>query len=146
MLDPQAQALMNLMIEKGIPPVYTQTPVEARAAYRARRSFTQPDAPEVGRVQDLQFSHAGVSIAVRVYHPTEAGQALPALVYLHGGGWTIGDLDTHDVLCRSLCQQAGGRGGVGGLPHGARAQVSSRLRRRGGRLAVGSVAIGSFGH
>jgi acetyl esterase len=108
MLDPQAQALMNLMLENGIPPVYTQTPTEARASYRARRSFTQPDAPEVGRVQDLQFSHAGVSIAVRVYHPVGAGQALPALVYLHGGGWTIGDLDTHDVLCRSLCQQAGG--------------------------------------
>ena len=108
MLDPQAQALMTLLSEKGIPPVYTQTPTEARASYRARRSFTQPDAPEVGRVQDLQFSHAGVSIAVRVYHPAGASQALPALVYLHGGGWTIGDLDTHDVLCRSLCQQAGG--------------------------------------
>jgi len=108
MLDPQAQALMNLMIEKGIPPVQTQTPLEARAAYRARRTFTQPDPPEVGRVQDLQFSHAGVSIAVRVYHPQGAGTALPALVYLHGGGWTIGDLETHDVLCRSFCQQAGG--------------------------------------
>ena len=108
MLDPQAQALMNLMIEKGIPPVQTQTPLEARAAYRARRTFTQPDPPEVGRVQDLQFSHAGVSIAVRVYHPQGAGMALPALVYLHGGGWTIGDLETHDVLCRSFCQQAGG--------------------------------------
>ncbi|WP_396432831.1 alpha/beta hydrolase [Limnohabitans sp.] len=108
MLDPQAQALMTLLSDKGIPPVYTQTPAEARATYRARRSFTQPDAPEVGRVQDLQFSHAGVAIALRVYHPTGAGLALPALVYLHGGGWTIGDLDTHDVLCRSLCQQAGG--------------------------------------
>jgi acetyl esterase len=111
MLDPQAQALMTLLSEKGIPPVYTQTPIEARASYHARRSLTQPDAPEVGRVQDLQFTHAGVSIAVRVYHPTgaaEAAEALPALVYLHGGGWTIGDLDTHDVLCRSLCQQAHG--------------------------------------
>ncbi len=108
MLDPQAQALMTLLSEKGIPPVYTQTPVDARASYRARRSFTQPDAPEVGRVQDLQFSHGGVQIPVRVYHPAGAGQGLPALVYLHGGGWTIGDLDTHDVLCRSLCQQAGG--------------------------------------
>jgi acetyl esterase len=108
MLDPQAQALMTLLSEKGIPPVYTQTPVEARAAYRARRSFTQPDAPEVGRLQDLHFSHSGVDIGVRVYHPTDATQSLPALVYLHGGGWTIGDLDTHDVLCRSLCQQAGG--------------------------------------
>ena len=108
MLDPQAQALMTLLSEKGIPPVYTQTPAEARASYRARRTFTQPDAPEVGRVQDLQFNHAGVSIAVRVYHPAGATQAMPALVYLHGGGWTIGDLDTHDVLCRSLCQQAHG--------------------------------------
>lgn len=108
MLDPQAQALMTLLSEKGIPPVYTQTPTEARASYRARRTFTQPDAPEVGRVQDLQSSHAGVSVAVRVYHPAGATQAMPALVYLHGGGWTIGDLDTHDVLCRSLCQQAHG--------------------------------------
>ncbi len=108
MLDPQAQALMTLLSEKGIPPVYTQTPTEARASYRARRSFTQPDAPEVGHVQDLQFSHAGVAIAVRVYHPAGTRKDLPALVYLHGGGWTIGDLDTHDVLCRSLCQQAGG--------------------------------------
>ncbi|PUE42921.1 alpha/beta hydrolase [Limnohabitans sp. Bal53] len=108
MLDPQAQDLMNLMIDKGIPPVHTQTPTEARASYRARRSFTQPDAPEVGRVQELSFQHSGVDIAVRVYHPAAVSPALPALVYLHGGGWTIGDLDTHDVLCRSLCQQAGG--------------------------------------
>ncbi len=108
MLDPQAQALMTLLSDKGIPPVYTQTPVEARASYRARRSFTQPDAPEVGRVQDLYFSHDDVQIPVRVYHPAGAGANMPALVYLHGGGWTIGDLDTHDVLCRSLCQQAGG--------------------------------------
>ena len=108
MLDPQAQALMTLLSEKGIPPVYTQTPVEARASYLARRSFTQPDAPEVGRVQNLHFSHSGVDIAVRVYHPPGATQAMPALVYLHGGGWTVGDLDSHDVLCRSLCQQSGG--------------------------------------
>lgn len=108
MLDPQAQALMTLMVDKGIPPVYTQTPADARNSYRARRSFTQPDAPEVGRVQNLQFSHAGVTIALRVYYPAGGGAKLPALVYLHGGGWTIGDLDTHDVLCRSLCQQAGG--------------------------------------
>ncbi len=108
MLDPQAQALMTLLSEKGIPPVYTQTPPEARDAYRARRTFTQPDAPEVGRVQDLHFKHSDVDIAVRVYHPSGATPDMPALVYLHGGGWTIGDLDTHDVLCRSLCQQGHG--------------------------------------
>ena len=108
MLDPQAQALMQLMVDKGVPPVNTLTPPEARASYRSRRAFTQPDAPEVFKVEDKVFSANGVDVPVRVYHPHAAQihPALPGLVYLHGGGWTIGDLDTHDVLCRSLCLQA----------------------------------------
>ena len=111
MLDPQAQALMQLMADRGMPPVYTQTPEQARASYRERRGFSQPAPAEVARVQDMSFSHAGVRIAVRVYHPTLQGLssgAAPALLYLHGGGWTVGDLDTHDVLCRSLCREAQG--------------------------------------
>ena len=109
MLDPQAQALMQLMIDKGVPPVHTMTPEEARASYRSRRAFTQPDAPEVFKVEDKLVSANGVSVPVRVYHPhaAQSHSTLPGLVYLHGGGWTIGDLDTHDVLCRSLCLQAG---------------------------------------
>ena len=108
MLDPQAQALMQLMIDKGVPPVNSMTPVEARASYRSRRTFTQPDAPEVFKVEDKVVSYEGVNVPVRVYHPHAAQPqaALPGLVYLHGGGWTVGDLDTHDVLCRSLCLQA----------------------------------------
>ena len=109
MLDPQAQALMQLMIDKAVPPVHTMTPEEARASYRSRRAFTQPDAPEVFKVQNKVVSDNGVNVPVRVYHPhaAQSHQTLPGLVYLHGGGWTIGDLDTHDVLCRSLCLQAG---------------------------------------
>ncbi len=108
MLDPQAQALMQLMIDKGVPPVNTLSPTEARASYRSRRSFTQPDAPEVFKTEDQRVSYKGIHVPVRVYHPfsAQSEKALPALVYLHGGGWTIGDLDTHDVLCRSLCLQA----------------------------------------
>ena len=108
MLDPQAQALMQLMIEKGVPPVYTLTPTEARESYRSRRSFTQPDAPEVFKVEDKVASANGLNVPVRVYRPhaAQSQKTLPGLVYLHGGGWTIGDLDTHDVLCRSLCQEA----------------------------------------
>jgi len=108
MLDPQAQALIQLMIDKGVPPVNTLTPVAARESYRSRRAFTQPDAPEVYRVEDKIASFEGLNVPVRVYHPHAAQtiQALPGLVYIHGGGWTIGDLDTHDVLCRNLCLQA----------------------------------------
>ena len=109
MLDPQAQALMQLMVEKGVPPVNTLTPVQARESYRSRRAFTQPDAPEVYQVADQVIQSNGVNVPVRVYHPhtAQTQKSLPALVYIHGGGWTIGDLDTHDVLCRSLCLQAG---------------------------------------
>ena len=108
MLDPQAQALMQLMVDKGVPPVNTLSPAEARASYRSRRTFTQPDAPEVFKVENTHFNQNAVDVPVRIYHPasSQTQAQLPALVYIHGGGWTIGDLDTHDVLCRSLCLQA----------------------------------------
>ena len=45
MLDPQARALIDLMIEKGVPPTHTMTPAQARSFYRDRRGFTQPEPP-----------------------------------------------------------------------------------------------------
>ena len=108
MLDPQAQALMQLMIDKGVPPVNTLTPTEARESYRSRRTFTQPDAPEVFKLEDKLVAYNGVNIPVRVNRSVseQTHSALPALVYLHGGAWNIGDLDTHDGLRRSSCLQA----------------------------------------
>jgi acetyl esterase len=108
MLDPQAQGLLDLMVAKGIPPVHTQTPTEAREFYRIRRAVTQPEPPAVEHVQDHSIATEVGSLTVREYQPLgrTPGAVLPALVYLHGGGWTIGDLDTHDVLCRTLCNGA----------------------------------------
>ncbi len=104
MLDPQARAVLDLMSERGVPPVHTQTPAEARAAYRDRRGFSQPDPPAVGAVRDL----VGDGLSMRlVLPPGPADLPPPLLVYLHGGGWVIGDLDTHDTLCRSLAADAG---------------------------------------
>lgn len=108
MLHPDARALLDLMIEKRIPPVNELAPSEARAAYRERRGFTQPDAPQVALVRDLQAEGPHGAIPLRLYRPQGSdAQRLPALVYLHGGGWVIGDLDTHDVLCRELARHAG---------------------------------------
>jgi len=110
MLDPQARALIDLMIERGVPPVYTLSPADARLSYRERRTFTQPDAPAVGRVEARTVAGPDRSadpIGLRVYRPLRSTEPTPALVYFHGGGWTIGDLDTHDVLCRQLCLGAG---------------------------------------
>jgi acetyl esterase len=108
MLDPQAAFLLKLLVDNNIPSVHTQTPEQARDAYRSRRTFSQPEPPHIGPVADHVVQANGASFKVRSYQPPQRSQAaLPALVYYHGGGWTIGDLDTHDVLCRSLCLQAG---------------------------------------
>jgi acetyl esterase len=105
MLHPQAQALLRLIQEKGVPATHTLSPQEARAVYRERRAFTQPDPPQVGAVRDVQAD----GIPLRSYRPrgAAADAVLPVLVYYHGGGWVIGDLDTHDTLCRELCNLSG---------------------------------------
>jgi acetyl esterase len=110
MLHPQARALLDLIEQRGVPPTHTQTPEEARRFYRERRFFTQPDAPEVGHVRDVQAECPHGRIPMRLYkplQPIDSADRLPALVYYHGGGWTIGDLDTHDVLCRQLANGSG---------------------------------------
>ena len=103
MLDPQARALIDMMVQRQVPPVHTLTPADARRFYLERRFFTQPEAPAVAELRELA-TDAG--IALRLYRPVASG-VLPVLVYFHGGGWTIGDLDTHDVLCRQLCLASG---------------------------------------
>jgi acetyl esterase len=102
MLDPQARALIDLMQERQVPPVYTLSPTEARRLYLERRGFTQPDAPAVAEIRDLRGDDG---VALRLYRP--APGRLPLLVYFHGGGWTIGDIETHDVLCRQLANGSG---------------------------------------
>ena len=109
MLDPQARALLDLIEQRGIPPTHTLAPAEARRYYRERRFYTQPSAPEVALVRDLTVDGPHGAIPVRYYRPRDVAPDTPlaALVYFHGGGWVIGDLDTHDVLCRELANGAG---------------------------------------
>ncbi len=111
MLDADAKKLLDLIASRNVPSYHTMPAPEARAFYRDRRFFTQPDASEVAAVEN--FSVPGpapdVQVPLRSYRPLGSNpqQVLPALVYYHGGGHTIGDLDTHDVLCRELCNLSG---------------------------------------
>jgi len=110
MLHPHAKFLLDLMIERQIPPTHTLSPAEARAFYRERRAVTQPDPPAIAEIHELMAIGPHGPIPLRLYHPQAAAErkAPPAvLVYFHGGGWVIGDLDTHDTLCRELANGSG---------------------------------------
>jgi acetyl esterase len=108
MLHPQTRALLDLIEQRRIPPTHTLSVEEARKFYRERRSVTQPVPPDVAMLKDLQADGPHGPIPLRLYRGlgTAAGDMLPVLVYYHGGGWTIGDLDTHDTLCRELANLA----------------------------------------
>ena len=109
MIHPQARALIDFIEQRGIPPTHTLGVADARAYYRDRRHVTQPTPPEMALVRDLAAGGPHGSIPLRLYRPlgSSATETLPVLVYYHGGGWVIGDLDTHDTLCRELATGAG---------------------------------------
>lgn len=108
-LHPQTQGLLAFIKSLNRPELCDMTVEQARTVYRDGRVFTQPEPPEVGAVSEHSVPGPLGPIAVRGYRPqgSAAHAVLPVLVYLHGGGWTIGDLDTHDVLCRQLSNQSG---------------------------------------
>jgi acetyl esterase len=108
-LDPEARHVLELVIRAGRPPYHQLTPKEARQMFRETRPASTPDPPAVGLVRDLTADGPLGAIPLRLYRPAGVAAAtrLPVLVYFHGGGWVIGDLDTHDVLCRQLTAEAG---------------------------------------
>lgn len=97
-LHPQAAALLERVARSPLPPYHTVPPFVARRIYRDTRSLLAPKPPQIPEVRLLVTPE---QVAVRVYRPVP-DEILPALVFFHGGGWTIGDLDTHDVVCRQL--------------------------------------------
>lgn len=107
-LDPDAAAVYKAFQEAGRPAYETLTADEARAYYSQARFATNPDAPELARVAPLAIPAPHGAIPARLYVPKEPRQhdgLSPALVFFHGGGWVIGDLDSHDVVCRQLAAE-----------------------------------------
>jgi acetyl esterase len=100
---PQVMALLEAAASSPLPTLDKVSPFVARRLYRERCARVMPKAPEA--MTRLLVSPEG--IALRAYRPMgTARDRLPALVFFHGGGWSIGDLDTHDVLCRQLANGA----------------------------------------
>jgi acetyl esterase len=107
-LDPQARAVLERVAGANLPPYSQIGATGARLLYRESRGVLSAPPPEVAALQNLRAGGPAGEIPVRLYRPRGSGAAdrLPALVYFHGGGWTIGDLDTHDVVCRELANLA----------------------------------------
>jgi acetyl esterase len=107
-LDPDAETLLAMIRAAGRPPMETLTPEEARQAFTAGRKVTAPEPQEVAEVRDLACPGPRGEIKLRAYRPrgTATEEILPALIYFHGGGWLLGDLDSHDTACRHYANGA----------------------------------------
>lgn len=102
-VDPGIAVLLELVAASGYPPMHEGTPEVARKGFRAMTAdAVQPEqVVAVGSVEDAEVG----GVPARIYRPASEGPA-PTLVFLHGGGFVIGDLDTHDQTCRRLCAGA----------------------------------------
>ncbi len=77
-----------------------------RAAYNESNAYWNAAPPEVARVEDFTFACGASALPLRLYHPAP-GSPRPWIVYLHGGGYVLGTLDTHDSIMRYLCRASG---------------------------------------
>ena len=104
MIDPAVQSLLDRIAQRGQSPTHLMTPEEARRTSRERRPLSQPVPPDIGLARELDGP-----VPMRLFRPlgSVVNERLPALVYFHGGGWMLGDLDSHDTLCRELCNSSG---------------------------------------
>jgi acetyl esterase len=107
-LDPDAAAVYKAFQEAGRPPYESVGHTVARQLYLAGRVVSNPEPPELESAKPLSIPAPHGSIPARIYTPKNLRQAAglaPALVFFHGGGWVIGDLDSHDVVCRKLAHE-----------------------------------------
>jgi acetyl esterase len=103
-LDPEAQALLEVMRAAGTGQPYTLSVAEARESMRAAL-VTKGEPIALHSVKDVWLPTLHGPLDMRLYRP--AVGVLPVALFLHGGGWTLNDLDTHDRLCRLIARRSG---------------------------------------
>ncbi len=98
--------VISRMGRAGHPAFHTLTATQARAAYEAGAGVLEIPKPALARVEDFHIpARDGHALPARLYAPSS--EVLPVLLYFHGGGFTIGSIATHDILCRQLSHLAG---------------------------------------
>jgi acetyl esterase len=104
-VDPQIAAVLTMMEEAGMPPMYEGTPDAGRAQYLALTygARTPEQLVPVASTEDRTVPGAEGELRARVYRP-EGDGPFPTVAFFHGGGWVIGDLDTHENMARNVCR------------------------------------------
>jgi len=111
-VNPQAQVLLDAAAKaeaEGVPTPQELGPVGLRDVFKKTRGALTPEPPDVGHVEDVSIPGPGGEIPIRYYRPagSETDEKLPLLIYFHGGGWMVGDIETHDVISRMLANRGG---------------------------------------
>jgi len=104
-LDHDAQTLLDMVRAANRPAFETVGAAEARLLYMAGRRVLAPEPMPVAEMRDLTLPGPGGPIPLRLYR-SSADAVLPVLVFFHGGGWVVGDIETHDTVCRHLANRA----------------------------------------
>lgn len=105
-LDPSLRAWLEAAHASGKPPMCELTPLEGRAAALEMMKSACAEPEPVARVEDIRIPGPDTEIPVRVYTPRSA-EPRPGLVFFHGGGWVLCNLETHDVACRAISRRSG---------------------------------------
>ncbi|MEC5387123.1 alpha/beta hydrolase [Uliginosibacterium sp. H3] len=108
-LDSRAKSLLEMLNRIEAPRLEDQPVTFARRNFEKLMFAYRPDAPAIDSAQDMEIARkdfAGGPLRARLYKPRNATETLPVLLWLHGGGWTLGDLACYDTFCRSLCAEA----------------------------------------
>lgn len=100
-LHPQARALLT--DARKLPPIYTQSVEDARS--RMRAAFVGREPEPIAQVTDISIGDTDRPLRCRAYHPNPT-ETRPILLFIHGGGWVLNDLDVFDVLCSILANSA----------------------------------------
>lgn len=109
-LNPRIAQILEMVARANRPPYHTLTAQQARAAYAMSAQILDIAPAPMHDVQDVDVpTRDGAAIRARLYFPFEPSWAAPApaLVFFHGGGFTVGSVETHDALCRKLAIDAG---------------------------------------
>lgn len=100
-LDPKLRQFLDLLASLGQPPISELSPEEVRASRAGNTQFLNLPSPDLTVIRDIEVDGAAGPLKARIYD-AENGAARPTLIYFHGGGFVLGDIESHDPLCRRL--------------------------------------------